>query len=136
MSQEDIIDPLALAAGYICLIYKSPFKATGLKQRFMRDDIKYQKVFSPETNLNVWYPIVRLLKKTDQALLELKSNVKAVRFQKNYRQIILFATISRLMGTFLSNHSLFHSCRNFFSVSNVSKLKWHIIFLFTPPCHF
>lgn len=100
MSQEDIIDPLALAAGYICLIYKSPFKATGLKQRFMRDDIKYQKVFSPETNLNVWYPIVRLLKKTDQALLELKSNVKAVRFQKNYRQIILFATISRLMGTF------------------------------------
>ena len=31
---------------------------------------------------------------------------------------------------------LFHSCCNFFSVSNVSKLKWRIIFLFTHTCHF
>lgn len=98
--QESIIDPLALAAGYICLIYKNPFKATNLKQRFMRDDAKYQKIFSPETDLNVWYPIAWLLKKTDQTLSELKLNIRTVRFQKNYKQIILFTTMSRLMGTF------------------------------------
>ena len=66
----------------------------------MRDDAKYQKIFSPETDLNVWYPIAWLLKKTDQTLSELKLNIRTVRFQKNYKQIILFTTMSRLMGTF------------------------------------
>lgn len=43
--ESAIIDPLTLAAGYICLVYKSPYKATSLKQRFMRNDRKYERVF-------------------------------------------------------------------------------------------
>lgn len=100
--EEAIIEPLALAAGYVCLIYKNPYVATSLKQKFMRDDSKYEKVFSPTTDLNVWYPIAYLLKKTDQLLTELKPYVgsKAIRFLKNYRHIILFITVSRILGTF------------------------------------
>lgn len=100
--ESAIIDPLALAAGYVCLFYKNPYKATSLKQRFMRDDIKYEQVFSPTTDLNVWYPIAFLLKKTDLLLTELKPYVgtKTARFLKNYRHIVMFITISRLLGTF------------------------------------
>ena len=97
-----IITPLALASGYICLFYKNPYTAASLKQKFMRDDFKYAQVFSPTTDLNVWYPIAYLLKKTDEILTELKPYVgsKTLRFLKHYRHIILFITISRLLGTF------------------------------------
>lgn len=64
--QNAIITPLALASGYICLFYKNPYVATSLKQKFMRDDYKYGQVFSPTTDLNVWYPIAFLLKKNRQ----------------------------------------------------------------------
>lgn len=100
--ESAIIDPLALASGYICLIYKNPYKATSLKQKFMRDDTKYEQVFSPATNLDVWFPIAFLLKTTDQLLTKLKPHVgtKTSRFLKNYRHIILFITMSRILGTF------------------------------------
>lgn len=100
--ESSIITPLALAAGYICLFYKNPYVATSLKQKFMRDDFKYRQVFSPTTDLNVWYPIAFLLKKTDEILTEIKPYVgsKPMRFLKNYRHIVLFITISRLLGTF------------------------------------
>lgn len=102
VSEDAIIEPLALAAGYVSLIYKNPYVATSLKQKFMRNDSKYEKIFSPATDLNVWYPIAFLLKKTDQYLTELKPYVgsKAVKFLKNYRQIVLFITVSRILGTF------------------------------------
>lgn len=100
--ESSIITPLALAAGYICLFYKNPYVATSLKQKFMRDDFKYRQVFSPTTDLNVWYPIAFLLKKTDEILTEIKPYVgsKPMRFLKNYRHIVLFITISRLLETF------------------------------------
>lgn len=102
MPESAIIDPLALAAGYVCLLYKNPYKATSLKQKFMRDDYKYEQVFSPTTDLNIWYPIAVLLKKTDLMLTELKPYVgtKTARFLKNYRHIVMFITVSRLLGTF------------------------------------
>ncbi len=102
VQEENIITPLALAAGYVCLFYKSPFLATTLKQKFMRNDFKYGQVFSPNTNLNVWYPIAYLLKKTDEILTELRPRVvnKTVRYLKNFRHIVLFLTLSRLLGTF------------------------------------
>ena len=100
--ESAIIDPLTLAAAYICLFYKNPYKATSLKQKFMRDDLKYEQVFSPTTDLNVWYPLAVLMKRTDALLTELKPYVgsKTARFLKNFRHIILFITVSRLLGTF------------------------------------
>ncbi|MCD8147848.1 MAG: AIPR family protein, partial [Clostridiales bacterium] len=103
--ENAIISPLQLASGYICLMYKNPYIATSLKQRFMRDDFKYSQVFSPTTDLNVWIPIATLLKKTDKILTELKpySGSKPTRFLKNYRQIILFLTVARIVGSFAIN---------------------------------
>ena len=72
--ESAIITPLALASGYICLLYKNPYTATSLKQKFMRDDFKYGQVFSSATDLNVWYPIAFLLKKTDEILRQHRTN--------------------------------------------------------------
>lgn len=99
---SSIISPLTLAAGFICLIYKNPYVATTLKQKFMRDNKKYERVFSTSVDLNVWVPIAVLLMKTDQYLTELKASIPGslFRLHKYYRQIVLFTTISRLLGTF------------------------------------
>lgn len=100
--ENTIISPLMIASGYICLIYKNPYVATSLKQKFMRDNAKYKLVFSQDVDLNIWVIIATLLKKTDKFLSELKPNINnnTIRFLKNYRQIVLFITTSRLLGTF------------------------------------
>lgn len=97
-----IITPLSLASGYISLCYKNPYIAASLKQKFMRDDAKYEQIFSPKVDLEAWFPIAFLLKKTDEILTEIKPemSLNTTRFLKNYRQILLFITVSRLLGTF------------------------------------
>lgn len=102
---SSIVSPLTLAAGFICLIYKNPYVATSLKQKFMRDNQKYEKVFSTTVDLNVWVPIAELIIKTDKYLTELKASIPGslFRLHKYYRQIVLFITISRLLGTFAFN---------------------------------
>ena len=58
-----IVNPLSLAAAYLCLIYKNPLSATSLKQKFMRDPIKYERIFSPRVDIKVWVPIAKIIKK-------------------------------------------------------------------------
>lgn len=71
----------------------------------MRDNRKYEKVFSSSADLNVWYPIASLIMKTDKYLEELKANIPGSLFKlhKYFRQIVLFVTVSRIMGTFAFN---------------------------------
>ncbi len=119
-----IISPLSLAAGYICLIYKNPYVATSLKQKFMRDNRKYEKVFSSSVDLNVWAPIASLIMRTDQYLDELKANIPGspFRLHKYYRQIVLFVTVSRIFGTFAFNEkSLIGFDLNRFTKAEVEK---------------
>lgn len=102
---SQIITPLSLAACFITLIYKNPRVATSLKQKFMRNNAKYERVFSTSIDINVWVPIAKLHMKTDQYLTELKETIPGnlFRLHKNFRQIIIFITISRLIGTFAFN---------------------------------
>lgn len=99
-----IVSPLSLASGYVSLIYKNPYRAASLKQKFMRDNKKYEKIFSEKSDLRVWVSIATLIKGIDDLLIQLRPQLNigknTVRFLKNYRQIILFITLSRLMGTF------------------------------------
>lgn len=100
-----IVTPLTMAAGFICLIYKNPYVATSLKQKFMRDTRKYERVFSTSVDLNVWVQIALLIMKTDQYLMDSKPDIPGslFRLHKNYRHIVLFITVSRLLGTFAFN---------------------------------
>lgn len=99
---SDIVSPLALAAGCICLIYKSPHIAAGLKQKFMRNDVKYRAVFSTSMDLNIWVSIATLLMLTDKHLMAIKPQVakNETKYLKTFRHIVMFITISRLIGTF------------------------------------
>ena len=102
IEEDSIITPLSLAAGYMCLIYKNPNRASSLKQKFMRNNEKYERIFSPKVNLNLWVSIAKLIKLNDNHLNELKPYVgkNTVKFLKTYRHIVLFLTMSRLLKSF------------------------------------
>ena len=96
---SQIITPLYLASGFICLILKSPFKATNLKSRFMRSDESYSIVFSERTPINVWPKIAAILRATDLALERLRPT-GTERFLKNWRQMTSFLVVSKILGRF------------------------------------
>ncbi len=99
---SEIITPLYLASGYVNLILKSPLRAASLRSRFMRSPASYNTIFSPEAPINVWPKIAMVLKRTDNALENLRptGNHGNENFLKNWRHITCFLTISRLLGTF------------------------------------
>jgi hypothetical protein len=101
-SQSQIINPLYLAAGYVCLILKTPHKASSLKQKFMRSDEAYNMVFSEKTTIEVWPKITAIFKIVDESLDKLRptgSNVNE-RFLKKWRQITGLIVTSKILGKF------------------------------------
>lgn len=100
--QQQIITPLALAAGFVCLIHKNVTKARSLKQKFMRDAHKYNAIFSEDVDINVWYPIAVISMRTESALNGLRSEFRGSpsKFMKKYKYIVMFLTTSRLLGTY------------------------------------
>lgn len=104
IADEKIITPLFLAGTYIFLIHKSPFIASGLKQRFMRDKEKYGKVFSENTDVQIWYPLALIEKKTELYLNEIRKknsfSYSQLKFTKKYRYIIMFLAISKIIGKY------------------------------------
>lgn len=104
ISEDQIITPLLLAGTYVCLIHKSPFIASGLKQRFMRDSEKYSKVFSESTDVQIWYPLALIEKKTELFLNEIRnknmSTYSQQKFTKKYRYIIMFLAVSKILGKY------------------------------------
>jgi hypothetical protein len=98
---DQIITPLYAASGFLSLVLKQPHRATTLKSRFMRSDTAYEKVFSVDTDLNIWPSIVRILKKTDAYLDNARTSSKGgERFLKSNRQFLSFITVSKILGTF------------------------------------
>lgn len=97
----EIIAPLLIAAGYVSLILKLPYKAANLRARFMRHENAYDLVFSNEAPLEVWPKIAFILKRTDQVLEQLRPFSKGQdKFLKSWRHIVSFLTVSLLMKKF------------------------------------
>ena len=99
VEREKIYSPLYLASGYMALVLKRPYKACGLKQRFMRKEDSYRKVFSDENDIKVWPIIAICMRKTDNYLETVRYN-NGERFLKTYRYVVAFITISKLIGKF------------------------------------
>lgn len=97
-----ILTPLYLAAGYLSLVLKSAHQATVLKQKFMRSQMAYERVFSESTDLLVWPQIARILKRTDAFIEENRPD--EIRGHdhiiKRKRQFLSFLTISKIFGNF------------------------------------
>lgn len=105
ISQELIFTPLYLASGYVNLVLKLPAIAASLKSRFMSNKDLYNKVFSENTDLEIWPAIAKILRKTDLLLEELKENsiisrVPSEKYKRNLRHIVSFITIAKILKTF------------------------------------
>lgn len=102
VNNTQIVTPLYLAAGFVCLIMKAPHKAARLKNRFMRNVDLYNRIYSDKTNLLVWPQIAFILKRTDFVLEENRPKNKAntEKHLKNWRNIVSFITISRVTKKF------------------------------------
>lgn len=67
--RNKIFDMMYLAGGSICLLLKSPEKASELKQKIFKDPDKYNAIFNPDFNINVWPIIALVLRKIDTTLI-------------------------------------------------------------------
>lgn len=101
-SSSDIISPLYLASGCVCLLLKAPFKATSLRARFMRSSRSYSTVFSEKIPLKTWPKIAIALKRTDEILEKVRPTGTTVneRFLKKWRQVTCFLAVSKILGKF------------------------------------
>ncbi len=97
---ERIFSPLYLAAGYMALVLKRPYKAVALKQKFMRKKESYEEIFSEKDNVMIWPVIAKIMRKTDEYMNVLRQNGSGDRFMRNVRYQVSFLTISRLLDAF------------------------------------
>lgn len=103
--QSEIVTPLYLAAGYLCLILKQPHHASFLKSKFMRSEKSYNSIFSEGAPINVWPKIATVFKETDQVLETLRTlRTNSEGFLKKWRYVTCFFTISRLLGRYDFSH--------------------------------
>lgn len=124
-----IVTPLYLAAGLVSLVLKAPEQASSLKSRFMRTESSYNKVFSHETDLEVWSKIAFVLKTTDKFLETKRPNLSgsSEHFLKNRRHFLSFLTVSRILGNFnFSITSLINLDLNQYDKQEL-ELSWDII---------
>lgn len=101
-SPSEILTPLYIGAGYVALVLKNPWRAAGLRSRFMRSDDSYAQVFSHDTPLALWPRIAAVLKEVDRGLERKRPRKGEVgeKFFKGWRSIVSFIAVARFLGTF------------------------------------
>lgn len=99
-ASSDIISPLYIASGYLNLILKLPHQAAGLRQKFMKSNLSYNKIFSTSISIEIWPKIVSVLKRVDTFLESVRPSGATEKFLKKWRHITAFISIARLIGKF------------------------------------
>lgn len=95
------VEPLYVACGVMSLIFKRPDIASGLKNRFMRNQETYGKIFSERFPIEVWPAIVIIYKQIDLAFIRvLKTKAVGERAMTKWRGIFAFCTVSLYFKTF------------------------------------
>ena len=129
ITSDKLVTPLYLASGYVNLILKGTAEATRLRSRFMRSESSYEKVFSENSDLNIWPKIAAILKMTDAFLETVRptENGSSEHFLKSKRQILSFLTISKIFGTFnFSQGNIVSLDLNIYSTKELSE-SWELI---------
>lgn len=100
-SPAEIVTPLYLAAGFVALVLKMPYRSVSLRSKFMRSSEAYNEVFSPKVTLAVWPKIGWIFKKIDLELERLRLQGRATdRFLKGWRYIVGFLLLSESLGKY------------------------------------
>ncbi len=126
---DKIVMPLYLASGFVNLILKAPEQASNLKSKFMRTESSYNKVFSHDTDLEVWSKIAYILKSTDKFLETKRTNLSGSgeHFLKNRRQFLSFLTVSKILKNYnFSISNLIDFDLNLYTIKEL-EISWDII---------
>lgn len=103
VSNSDILSPLYLAAGYVCLILKSPFWASRLSARIMRQTEIYDSIFSEKISINVWPKIAHVFSVVDVFLNSVRVDSFSEGFLKKWRYLLSFTSVAIFLKTFNIN---------------------------------
>lgn len=128
--QERIVSPLYVAAGVVGILLRSPSKASVLKQRFMRNPVSYEKVFSETAALAMWPKLVSVLKFVDSALSNLqmrRNSTNQERFLKRWRHLVALIVVSRLQGEYSFSSKQLASLDLTLLTEELVKDVWRII---------
>jgi len=101
IKKQLVIHPLYIASGFLSLILKSPHLAASLKNKFVRDEDQYRKIFNENIELALWAKIVKILKETDKNLDRMRSNKGSIEnFLKRWRHLTSFLVLSVVIKNF------------------------------------
>ena len=88
----------------MALLLRAPGKASGLRQRFMRNAGSYRRIFSDKLDLGVWPKIVSILRFVDSALSPIQDrHTQRDKFLKRWRYLVALILVSKHLGTFAFN---------------------------------
>ena len=100
---NQIVDMMYLAAGYVCLVLKVPERAANFKQKYFKDEEKYNLIYNPADSLLIWPKITFILKTIDSVLplyLSKELHQSVTKMLKRARMLTAFITISRIIGNY------------------------------------
>ena len=98
-----IVDIMYLAAGYTCLILKVPEKAANFKQKFLKNETKYNLIYNSDDSLLIWPKIAFIFKKTENVLssyLSKEFSLSTSKLLKRARMLTAFLSVSKVLGNF------------------------------------
>src|SRR5262249_55960741 len=87
---QRFVTPLYLASCVVALILKNPTMASRLKNRFMRDPVSYEAIFSARIPIRAWPAIVAVTKKVEEDLssIRLQDGEMGDRFSTKWRSLV------------------------------------------------
>ncbi|MEH2513532.1 hypothetical protein V1291_004886 [Nitrobacteraceae bacterium AZCC 1564] len=94
---ERFVTPMYVAAGYVAIILKQPARAARLKSRFMRNQERYEQVFSDKAPIDVWPRLVALLKAAERQMLHSQRS-NGERALKTWRGLIALLYAAKVCG--------------------------------------
>lgn len=102
IDSNQILTPLYLASGFICLIEKNICGAIKLKQRFMRNEERYNSIYNSES-INIWPAIAKIEKESERIIMQRRNSANlscSEGFLKLMRQILSFITTAKFYNNF------------------------------------
>lgn len=101
-----IFDIMSLGAGYLGFFFRAPERAANFKQKYLKDELKYNLLFNHGNPLEIWPFIANLIRRIDKALLVATQHVKTntERILKRSRYVTGIIVLGRVTGTF--NYSI------------------------------
>lgn len=94
IDKNDIFTPLSLAAGYVAIIEKNVFSANNLRQKFMRNEYNYNRIYNSNSIL-IWVKLAKILHNSDKFIINYRvSKGLNARSVKLLRLLLSFTVVA------------------------------------------